>query len=216
MSLLDSREVYQGQFGLFTITDRDRLGVRIYRGSLAIAALTFAVGSFACLWQPEAVIPWLTPLYWLFSLALGVALLTVHIYLRSLHQLLQLFWAIGTVAAVVLAWQSEPPLAMVVYEQPLTLLGMGFTFAALTGIFFKEGFCFDRLETKLLTPLVPFLLLGHLAGFLPVSVERGLLAAWSVLFFVFALRKAFQAIPDDIGDKSVFEYLAKERHSHSS
>ncbi|MEM1369784.1 MAG: DUF2301 domain-containing membrane protein, partial [Cyanobacteria bacterium P01_H01_bin.15] len=86
----------------------------------------------------------------------------------------------------------------------------GFLFAALTGIFFKEAFCFNRLETKLLTPLVPALLLGHLFGVLPPTVEKSLLAIWAVLFVVFALRKAFQAIPPDIGDKSVFEYLKKQ------
>jgi uncharacterized integral membrane protein len=32
-----------------------------------------------------------------------------------------------------------------------------------------------------------------------------------VLFVVFALRKAFQAMPDDIGDKTVFEYLKQQR-----
>jgi uncharacterized integral membrane protein len=92
-------------------------------------------------------------------------------------------------------------------EQPQVLWGIGFTFAALTGIFFKEAFCFNRLETKLLTPLVPLLLLGHLFGWLPLGTEQLLLAAWAVLFVVFALRKAVQPIVPDIGDKSVFAYL---------
>jgi uncharacterized integral membrane protein len=56
------------------------------------------------------------------------------------------------------------------------------------------------------------LLLGHLTGVLPVSVERGLLAVWAILFVIFALRKVVQEIPPDIGDKSVFVYL-KQQHS---
>ncbi|MEM8810177.1 MAG: DUF2301 domain-containing membrane protein, partial [Cyanobacteria bacterium P01_G01_bin.38] len=84
-------------------------------------------------------------------------------------------------------------------------------FAALTGIFFKEAFCFNRFETKFLTPIVPLLLLGHLSAILPVTVERGLLATWAGLFVIFALRKVIQAIPPDIGDKSVFDYLAQQR-----
>ncbi len=45
-------EVYQGQFGEFTITDSDLVGVIVYRSSLMIAALSFAIGSGLVLWQP--------------------------------------------------------------------------------------------------------------------------------------------------------------------
>jgi uncharacterized integral membrane protein len=128
-----------------------------------------------------------------------------------LHRLLQVFWGIGSITAVILALSSSVPLAVTVYTQPLTLLGIGFTFVALTGIYFKEAFCFNRLETKILTPIVPVLLLGHMLGVLPTQGEQVLLGLWAILFVVFALRKAIQAIPPDIGDKSVFEYLKAQR-----
>jgi uncharacterized integral membrane protein len=205
-------EVYQGQFGDFTITAGDRQGVIIYRSALMMSALCFSVGTTAVLshLDPIANIPVLELVTWSyvgFSIALGVALATIHIYLGILHRTLQIFWAIGCASALGLASQNQLPLAEIVYRQPITLLGVGFTFAALTGIFFKEAFCFNRFETKLLTVLVPGLLLGHLAKLLPVNIEAGLLAIWAGLFLVFALRKAFQNIPPDIGDKSVFEYL---------
>lgn len=206
-------EVYQGQFGQFTITQSDRTGVLIYRTGLMVAALCFAVGSLLVLLlgNTPAAINALTPLYAGFSLALGVSLITIHIYLASLHRLLQIFWLIGSIAAGFLAVQNSEALALTVYHHPITLFGAGFTFAALTGIYFKEAFCFNRFETKLLTPLVPVLLLGHLMGILPVPVEKVLLAGWAILFLVFALRKAFQATPPDIGDKSVFDYLHQQR-----
>lgn len=206
-------EVYQGQFGQFTITQSDRTGVLIYRTGLMVAALCFAAGSLLVLLlgNSPATLNALTPLYACFSLALGVSLVTIHIYLASLHRLLQIFWLIGSVTAGFFALENSEALALTIYNHPVTLLGAGFTFAALTGIFFKEAFCFNRFETKLLTPLVPVLLLGHLAGVLPVPVEKTLLAGWAILFLVFALRKAFQAIPPDIGDKSVFDYLHQQR-----
>ncbi len=207
-------EIYQGQFGEFTITQDDRRGVIIYRLGLSLAALSFAVGSgliFVTGVQPW-VLKLLTALFVFFSLGLGISLATIHIYLRPLHRLLQLFWLIGTVAALVMAQQSSEPLALFVYNHPLAILGIGFTFAALTGIYFKEAFCFNRLETKFLTLLVPSLLLGHLTGILPINIEQGLLACWGGLFIVFALRKAIQPIPPDIGDKSVFTYLEQQRY----
>ncbi|MCL6751340.1 hypothetical protein KBT16_10320 [Nostoc sp. CCCryo 231-06] len=209
---LPPTEVYQGQFGEFTITQSDRTGVIIYRAGLMVAALSFAIGSALVLFNNNPTIfTALTPLYTCFILALGVSLFTIHIYMPSLHRILQIFWAIGSIASVILAISSSEPLALAVYNQPVTLFGVGFIFVALTGIYFKEAFCFNRLETKVLTLTVPLLLLGHLVGILPTQGESVLLGIWAMLFLVFALRKTVQAIPADIGDKSVFTYLKEQR-----
>jgi uncharacterized integral membrane protein len=213
MTQVLTSDVYQGQFGAFTITPDDRRGVIIYRAGLMVAALCFAIGVALALWQPNdpTVLLWLTLLYTGFCLALGVSLLTIHIYMAALHRTLQAFWVIGGISAFAIGHFHPEPFALTVYNQPLSILGIGFTFAALTGIFFKEAFCFNRLETKLLTPLLPLLLLGHLLGWLPLAVEQSLLALWAVLFLVFAMRKVIQPVPPDIGDKSVFAYLKQQQ-----
>ena len=113
---------------------------------------------------------------------------------------------------IILAINSSDPLALTVYNNPVTIFGVGFTFAALTGIYFKEAFCFNRLETKLLTPLVPFLLLSHMIGFLSIETKEFLLGIWAFRFIIFAIRKALQPIPPDIGDKSAFEYLHQQKN----
>ena len=207
--------IYQGQFGEFTITEDDRWGVIVYRSGLIAAALSFALGSLLIfvVGATPAILPIITPLYGIFALGLGVSLLTIHIYLAPLHRLLQIFWLVGVTTSGVLAWQNDTPLVLFIYQNPVTLWGVGCIFAALTGIFFKEAFCFNRFETKLLTPLIPLLLLGHMLGILSVNLEQILLASWTILFLVFALRKAIQAIPPDIGDKSVFTYLKQQKMS---
>ncbi|MEG4849358.1 DUF2301 domain-containing membrane protein [Microcoleus sp. B5-D4] len=205
----DESPVYQGQFGEFTITQNDRTGVVIYRAGLGVAALCFAIGTTLVLQQGDnpIAIQALTPVFACFWIALGVSLATIHIYMIALHRTLQVFWAIGGAAALFVALQSSQPLALAVYEHPATLWGIGFTFAALNGIYFKEAFCFNRLETKFLTPGVPLLILGHIFGFLSAENEQFLLAILAALFIIFAVRKFFQPMPQDIGDKSVFEYL---------
>ncbi|WP_008316839.1 DUF2301 domain-containing membrane protein [Leptolyngbya sp. PCC 6406] len=210
-------EVYQGQFGEFTITEDDRWGVRVYRGGLAIAALSLVLSTMVVLWpqRPDWALAVVSGLYGLFWLALGVSLWTIHIYLKPLHRLLQVFWLVGGVASLVVAHGDAAPFVQTVYQHPVTLWGVGFTFVALTGIYFKEAFCFNRLEAKVLTPLVPLLLLGHLAGVWSVPWATGMLIIWAVGFTVFALRKLVQAIPDDVGDKSVFVYLAQQRQAPS-
>jgi uncharacterized integral membrane protein len=213
MTSLHESEVYQGQFGEFTLTDQDRQSVIVYRSALGVAAVCFALGTVAILWQGSDPfgLNMVSVLYLIFSIAMGVALATIHIYMAWLHRILQIFWGIGTIAALWFELQDPQPLALTIYNQPLALFGIGFTFAALTGIFFKETFCFNRFETKFLTFLVPVLILGHMFGLMPVLWEQVLLGIWASLFLVFAFRKAIQAIPPDIGDKSVFAYLKNKQ-----
>ncbi|MBW4484340.1 MAG: DUF2301 domain-containing membrane protein [Tildeniella torsiva UHER 1998/13D] len=205
--------VYTGQFGDYTITQGDRRGVVLYRTGLMVAAVAFGIGTILALGfnQNSALVQAISLLYTLFWLGLGLSLATIHIYLVPLHRLLQGVWLVGGLASLAFSHGIDGPLAQTVVETPGVLWGIGFTFVALTGIFFKEAFCFDRLETKLLTLLVPLLLLGHLFGVLPMATEQVLLGAWAVLFGVFALRKALQPIVPDIGDKSVFVYLKQQR-----
>ena len=221
MQLSDSvinSEVYQGQFGTFTITDRDRQSVIIYRSALMASAVSFGIGTIITLFQLNQlgtidanVLNIVTWLCITFSIGLGIALATIHIYMVFLHRALQVFWAIGSISTIIFSLYYHQPIGTIVYQYPLTILGIGFTFAALTGIFFKEAFCFNRLETKLLVFVVPALLLGHLINILSQNIEAILLAIWAGLFMVFAVRKAIQAIPPDLGDKSVFEYLKTQK-----
>lgn len=211
IALLDREpQTYQGQFGEYTITKRDRLEVIIYRGGLVIAAASFAIASNLFFAQGQAALSAITPLFAVFSIGLGVSLYFIHIYLKPLHLALQVFWLIGTVATIAIAVSHHEPLALYIYHHPLTLFGTGFSFAALTGIYFKEAFCFNRLETKILTAIVPLLLLGHMARILPIEMEQALLGAWSIGFSIFAVRKMTQEIDPDIGDKSVFAYLKEQ------
>ncbi|MBD1916099.1 MULTISPECIES: DUF2301 domain-containing membrane protein [Cyanophyceae] len=210
---LSAPAVYTGQFGDYTITQDDRRGVVLYRTGLMVAALAFGLGTVLALGfnQNSTLVQSISLLYTLFWLGLGLSLATIHIYLVPLHRVLQGVWLLGGLASLVLSHGIDGPLAQTVVETPAVLWGLGFTFVALAGIFFKEAFCFDRIETKLLTPLVPLLLLGHLFGVLPLEAKQTLLAVWAMLFLVFALRKAVQPIVPDIGDKSVFAYLKQQR-----
>lgn len=208
IAILDQEpKTYQGQFGEYTVTKRDRLEVIIYRLGLVIAAISFAIATNLFFSQGIASLPAITPLFVLFSLGLGISLLYIHIYMKALHRVLQIFWLIGTVTSCAIAFSNPEPLALYIYQHPLTLFGTGFTFAALTGIYFKEAFCFNRFETKILTLVVPLLLLGHMTGLLPVEGQQLLLGVWTIGFSVFAIRKMTQEIDPDLGDKSVFAYL---------
>ncbi|MEB3157778.1 MAG: DUF2301 domain-containing membrane protein [Cyanobacteriota bacterium] len=201
--------VFEGVFGTYSITAADRrevLGYRLALTSVAVAQLALAIQWRQ--WGSGALWPWLLVM----ALGLGLALRWIHIYLRPLHQTLWLFWLLGCMGFLGLAARLGPE-AMVRegLTQPLALLAVGPFFAALTGIGFKEFFCFRRPEAIGVTLLLPFALLGRLTGLLPVSLTLQLLAVQAALLLVLCLRKFPMAAAADVGDKSVFLHLERQR-----
>jgi uncharacterized integral membrane protein len=216
--LQETGEVYQGQFGEFTVTSKDRLDVVIYRAGLTTAAISFALGAGLAIAEiPQAgIVTAISLLFAIFCIALGVSLWTIHIYLKPLHLALQLFWGMGCIAAVAIAITATQPLPLAVYPPySVTLIGVGFVFVALTGLFVKEAFCFNRLQAKLLVLMIPSLLLGHWLGLTSIFTEKILLGGCAIIFLWFAIDKVFQQIPPDLGDKTVFDYLKKMKQAEA-
>ncbi len=92
--------VFEGVYGPFTITARDRREVLGYR--LALLGVALAQGGLLLQWAnwgSQGLWPWLV----LMAVGLGLALRWIHIYLRPLHRALQLFWLLGCAGGVALA-----------------------------------------------------------------------------------------------------------------
>jgi len=201
--------VFEGVYGPFSITDQDRREVLGYRLGLLTAAIAQAALLAQWHWVgPEALWPWLLPL----AAGLGLALRWIHIYLRPLHRALQLFWLVGCLGFLALAWASGPgAMATSVAADGRWIWAVGPFFAALAGIGFKEFFCFRRPEAIGVTLLLPLALLGHLSGLLPTAACGSLLALEASLLVVLTLRKFPMEAAADVGDKSVFAYLEGQR-----
>lgn len=201
--------MYVGLFGPYKITAADRREVLGYRLSLTCVAI--ALLGLLLQWHligAERVWPWLLPM----AVGLGLALRWIHIYLVPLHRLLQLFWLLGCLAILALVWRVGPTAALpTLAARPLWLLAVGPYFAALTGVGFKEFFCFRRPEAIGVTLLLPLALLGRLLGVLPVAISGQLLTLAAALLLLLCLRKFPMQPGDDVGDKSVFEHLARSR-----
>jgi uncharacterized integral membrane protein len=143
---------------------------------------------------------------------LGLALLRIHIYLRPLHLALKAFWLLGCLGGLLLAVRVGPDQMLpVLARQPLWILAVGPFFAALAGVGFKEFFCFQRPEAIGVTLLLPLALLGRLAGVLGPELTMALLAFQAGLLLLLCLRKFPMPTAADVGDKSVFEHLERQR-----
>ncbi|MFM7236359.1 MAG: DUF2301 domain-containing membrane protein [Cyanobium sp.] len=197
--------VFEGVYGTYTITAKDRREVLAYR--LALTSVAVAQLALALQWRQwgsGALWPWLVVM----AGGLGLALRWIHIYLRPLHRALQLFWLMGCLGFVALAaWLTPAGMVNQAFSQPLAILAIGPFFAALTGIGFKEFFCFRRPEAIGVTLLLPLALLGRLTGLLSVPYTLGLLTLQAALLLVLCLRKFPMAAAADVGDKSVFLHL---------
>ena len=200
---------FDGMYGPFTITSTDREEVQRYRICLLISGASLSAGLLQW-WLASGEWAWL----WLLPLcgSLGLALQWIHIYLRPLHRALQLFWLLGCVGWLVLMTRGSVTSGLdTLARQPLWILAVGPMFAALTGIGFKEFFCFRRPEAVGLTLLLPVALLGRLLGVIGNGPCWFLVLVAGLLLVVLAVRKFGMEAAADVGDKSVFAYLDAQR-----
>lgn len=210
-----SQPVYNGVYGPWTVESSDVREVVLYRSGLVTAASSFVfAASYAFLPSDsllsEIIKQNLDLLYTLGAGGLGVSLFLIHIYVTEIKRTLQAFWALGVIGSLAtctnLAQPAGENLIQYVVNNPTAVWFVGPLFAALTGLVFKEGLCYGKLEAGVLTFIIPTVLLGHLTGLMDDGVKLTLLASWMALFVIFAGRKFTQPIKDDIGDKSVFMF----------
>ncbi|MBA0733405.1 hypothetical protein Gogos_017428 [Gossypium gossypioides] len=221
------RTVYQGAFGPWTIDPEDVREVMteiyiyfywqvlLYRSGLVTAASSFVIASSAAFLPDnftlkEIIENNLNLIYLIGAGGLGLSLYLIHIYITELKRTLQAFWAVGVVGSLAtylaLAQPAGENLVQYVIENPMAVWFVGPLFAALTGLVFKEGLCYGKLEAAILTFIIPTLLLGHLTGLMDDGMKLTFLGSWMALFVIFAGRKFTQPVKDDIGDKSVFVF----------
>lgn len=210
-----SQPVYNGVYGPWTVESSDVREVILYRSGLVTAASSFVfAASYAFLPSDsqlsEIIKQNLDLLYTLGAGGLGLSLFLIHIYVTEIKRTLQAFWALGVIGSLAtctnLARPAGENLIQYVVNNPTAVWFVGPLFAALTGLVFKEGLCYGKLEAGILTFIIPTVLLGHLTGLMDDGVKLTLLASWMALFVIFAGRKFTQPIKDDIGDKSVFMF----------
>ncbi|KAI5076408.1 hypothetical protein GOP47_0008473 [Adiantum capillus-veneris] len=210
-------EVFQGVYGPWSIDSNDVQEVLLYRAGLVTAAVTFVLSASRAYLPEDSILSSFIDqstdaLYAIGTGGLGVALFLIHIYVTPIKRTLQLLWAAGALGSIVVAAKFAAPqgegLVNFVLENRWAIWLVGPLFASLTGLVFKEGLCYGKLEAALLFFVIPAVLLGHLSGLADARVELALLFAWISLFTVFTARKFSQPIKDDLGDKSIFMFNA--------
>ena len=199
----------KGVYGDFIITSKDKKEVLFYRLSILSSALFFSLGLVQFFTNGSSQV-WIC--FTGLAISLGLSLKWIHIYVRALHQALILFWAIGCIGFGIVSYHFG--LTNIIYglkENPRWVIFVGPLFVSLTGIGFKEFFCFRRFEAIGITILIPIALIGHLTQLTSTNFTFALLALSSILLLVLGIRKFDLPAEADIGDKSVFDFLESLR-----
>ena len=213
-SYFQSSNSIKGVYGDFIVTSNDKKEVLFYRLSILCCGLFFSIGIAQWFINGSHQI-WI----WLLgmSISMGLSLKWIHIYLRPLHQTLIIFWLLGCIGFVILAYHFG--LTNIIYglkQNPKSILLIGPLFASLTGIGFKEFFCFRRIEAIGITIFIPIALIGYLTELANESFTFAMLVVSSFLLLIMGIRKFNLPAEADIGDKSVFDYLESQRNLKAS
>ena len=213
-SYFQSSNPIKGFYGDFIVTSSDKKEVLFYRLSILFCGLFFFIGITQWVNNGSQQI-WI----WLLgmSLSMGLSLKWIHIYLRPLHQTLIIFWLIGCIGFGVIAYLFG--ITNIIYSirgNPKLILLIGPLFAALTGIGFKEFFCFRRIEAIGITIFIPIALIGYLTELANERFTFAMLVVSSLLLILMGIRKFNLPAEADVGDKSVFNFLERQRKSKAS
>ena len=209
ISYFTSSNPIKGFYGDFIVTPKDKREVLFYRLSILSCGLFFSLG----------LVQWITngsSQVWIcfagLVISLGLGLKWIHIYLKPLHQTLTIFWVLGCIGLLILLYHfGVTNLIYGLRENPKSILLVGPLFASLTGIGFKEFFCFRRIEAIGITIFIPIALIGYLTELANESFTFATLVVSSLLLLSMGIRKFNLPAEADIGDKSVFDYLESQR-----
>ena len=209
-SYFQSSTSIKGVYGDFVITSEDKKEVLLYRLSILFCGLFFSIGIaqwFA--YGSHQIWIWLLGM----AISMGLSLKWIHIYLRPLHQLLTISWGLGCIGLLILSYHfGMTNLLCGLRENPKWILLIGPLFASLTGIGFKEFFCFRRIEAIGITILIPIALIGYLTKLSNENFTFAMLVVSSLLLLILGIRKFNLPAEADIGDKSVFDFLESQRN----
>ena len=204
----------KGVYGDFIVTSNDKKEVLFYRLSILFCGLFFSIGIANWFYHGSHQ----TWIYLLgLSISIGLSLKWIHIYLRPLHQTLVIFWLLGSLGILILSYiYGLTNIIFGLRENPKLILLIGPLFASLTGIGFKEFFCFRRIEAIGITIFIPIALVGYLTELANERFTFAMLVISSLQLLTMGIRKFNLPAEADIGDKSVFDFLENQRKLKTS
>ncbi len=191
------------------LTREDKVTVVLYRAGIVlaaiiIAALAFLVASVSSdAGRSHNSMPADILAYGLYA-SVGMSVFFIHLYVGRIKVYLKnmYFLSLGCLAALLFIGKGSLTAALSHAPYgPLLLLPLSCCLGFVTA---KEAFCFQLFEGYLLAMIMPVYLLLVSGGILVGPGASSGLVLIAVLLVIFTLRKVFQPIAYDIGDKAAY------------
>jgi len=202
-----TEKIYEGFYGNYSINAKDILEVKLYRFSLCFCSACLVAGiSQWIFFGSKYIFLWLV----LTSLFSNLSLIWIHIYIKSLHNILKLFSLVGLINLLIIIYNFGPyNIGDFLINDNINIILVGPVFASIVGIGFKEFFCFRNAEAALITLIFPCSIVLYIFKIISINVLAISLLISSILFFILTIKKFKIDSSSDIGDKSIFEYMKK-------
>ncbi|MFO0752073.1 MAG: DUF2301 domain-containing membrane protein [Thermodesulfovibrionales bacterium] len=187
------------------LTREDRISVVLYRVGIALSSLLVTLGGYMLLNAERSRNDSLvglkfTVLLLAFYLSVGMSVFFIHLYVGKFHRVLKKLYYIALAALGLLFFIGGGDLYSIFAAKPSAALALLPLAGCLGFITAKEAFCFKLLEGYLLAFLMPlYLVFAAVTGGVPYGTF-----VIGILLLFFTVRKVFQPLHFDIGDKSAY------------
>lgn len=175
------------------LTRWDAITVLLYRTGIVSAAMIMVVGAFTL---PYDGLPLLIFLHF----AVGLSVFFIHLYIGRFKRALIGLYCLSLISLAVLLYIGGGDVAKAVVKSRAVILLLLPLSGCLGFITAKEAFCFRLTEGYLLAVIMPLYVVLVSSG---MDYSGGLVLI-TVLLLMFTLRKVFQPLHYDIGDKSAY------------
>ena len=191
------------------LTREDKITTVLYRTGIVLSAII--VSGLAVLLHtvssgsgPTSISASADILAYGFYASVGMSVFFIHLYVSSFKRFLKNLYGISLGCFAVLLYIGKGSLSNALINtpySPLLLLPLSGCLGFVTA---KEAFCFKLFEGYLLAMIMPIYLLLVSSRMLSHAGAFYGLALIVVLLVIFTLRKVFQPLAWDIGDKSAY------------
>jgi len=187
------------------LTREDKITVVLYRIGIVLAtvivtALSYLVATASSYNGYSADI-----LVYGLYIAVGMSVFFIHLYVGKFKTYLKYLYFISAGCLVALLSIGKGSLSGALAHEPYSALFLLPLSGCLGFVTAKEAFCFKLVEGYLLAMIMPIYLVLISGGFLSArSAYYGLILI-AVMLVIFTLRKVFQPLAYDIGDKSAYQ-----------
>ena len=200
---MGERQVFQ------PLTREDRVTVVIYRVGIVLSAVMMCGLAFLLTAATSGNIT-IRPgtltdvLFYGLYVSVGLSVFFMHLYVSAFHRYLKYLYGTGIACLIVLLVIGKGSLSGALVQYPAGAMLLLPVSGCLGFVTAKEAFCFQLFEGYLLAMVMPLYLLLVATGSLAGRGASFGLALIAVMLVVFTLRKVFQPLAWDIGDKSAY------------